>query len=186
MVKICKICLLEKPINKFNEYKPGFYKPTCKKCYRDRWYSKNTEYQKEYDKKRWSENKDKEKERNSKWRKENYKRWYEDRMKNDILFFVKIKTRWCIRSAFKKKGYTKKSKTFEILGIDYKGFKSYIENQFQEGMNWDNHGKWHLDHKIPISWGKTEEDIIKLNHYSNFQPLWSEENLLKKDRYMDL
>ena len=50
-------------------------------------------------------------------------------------------------------------------------------------MSWDNHGEWHLDHKTPISWNETEEDLIKLNHYSNFQPLWAFDNLSKGNRY---
>jgi len=51
-------------------------------------------------------------------------------------------------------------------------------------MNWDNHGLyngelnygWDVDHIIPISSAKTEEDIYKLNHFSNFQPLCSKVN----------
>ena len=65
------------------------------------------------------------------------------------------------------------------MGVSYNEFKVYIENQFLEGMTWDNHGEWHLDHKRPISWAKSEDEIYELNHYSNFQPLWSIDNLLK-------
>ena len=52
-------------------------------------------------------------------------------------------------------------------------------------MNWDNYGLyepnklnygWDMDHIIPLKTGKTEEDIIKLNHYSNLQPLCSYTN----------
>ena len=39
-----------------------------------------------------------------------------------------------------------------------------------------------IDHIIPISSGKTEDEVIKLCHYSNLQPLWAEENLLKSDK----
>lgn len=38
-----------------------------------------------------------------------------------------------------------------------------------------NYG-WDLDHIIPISSAKTEDDLIKLNHYTNFQPLCSKIN----------
>lgn len=55
-------------------------------------------------------------------------------------------------------------------------------------MNWDNHGKytgnynetWQYDHIIPISSATTEEEIIKLNHYTNFQPLCSKKNQIDK------
>lgn len=82
-------------------------------------------------------------------------------------------------------GYSKKSKTQEILGCSFEFFKEYIESMFVEGMTWYNHGEWHLDHKIPISWSETEEDLIKLNHYTNFQPLWSHDNLSKGNRWSD-
>jgi HNH endonuclease len=57
-------------------------------------------------------------------------------------------------------------------------------------MNWENWGKydgkintsWDIDHIIPISSAVTEEDILKLNHYTNLQPLCSYVNrYIKKD-----
>lgn len=64
---------------------------------------------------------------------------------------------------------------------------NYIEEKFESWMNWNNNGMytsnynetWHLDHIIPISKALNEEDIIKLNHYTNFQPLCSKKNLEK-------
>ena len=58
-------------------------------------------------------------------------------------------------------------------------------------MTWENRGKyngefehgWDLDHIIPISSGNTEEEILKLNHFTNFSPLCSKVNRdIKKDR----
>jgi hypothetical protein len=69
-----------------------------------------------------------------------------------------------------------------MLGCDYDFFKAYIERQFKQGMTWENHGKWHFDHIIPVSSAKNEEELIKLNHYTNFQPLWAEENLSKSNK----
>ena len=89
-----------------------------------------------------------------------------------------------IRTSFNKKGYSKKSKTSKILGIDYEGFHKYIEDQFIDGMSWENKGLWELDHKVPISLAKTEEDMIKLNHYTNFQPLWIEDNRSKSNKIL--
>lgn len=57
-------------------------------------------------------------------------------------------------------------------------------------MNWDNYGLyngepkygWDIDYKIPTSSAITEEDVIKLNHYSNLQPLCSYVNrVVKRD-----
>ena len=70
--------------------------------------------------------------------------------------------------------------------------KEYIESKFENWMNWDNKGLyngefnygWDVDHIIPISSAKTEEEIILLNHYSNLQPLCSKINRdIKKDKY---
>ena len=49
-------------------------------------------------------------------------------------------------------------------------------------MNWENQGEWHLDHIYPVSLAKDEQELIKLNHYTNFQPLWAADNLLKGNK----
>lgn len=53
-------------------------------------------------------------------------------------------------------------------------------------MDFNNHGStadcWQIDHKIPISSAKTEEEIIKLSHYTNLQPMWWEENNKKSNK----
>ena len=47
-------------------------------------------------------------------------------------------------------------------------------------MTWENHGKWHIDHIIPLATAKTEKQVLKLNNYKNLRPLWAEDNLKKK------
>jgi hypothetical protein len=67
-------------------------------------------------------------------------------------------------------------------------FRNYIESQFTEGMNWDNYGQgknnetWHIDHIIPISLAKTEEEVYKLNHYANLRPMWCSDNIRKSNK----
>jgi len=115
---------------------------------------------------------------NSKYQAEYIKR----RSKEDPVYAIKIRIGSRIREAFYVNGYTKKSRTHEILGCSFDFFKNHIEQRFQEGMTWENKSEWHLDHIIPISSAKSEEDVIKLNHYSNFQPLWAQQNLLKSNK----
>jgi hypothetical protein len=86
-----------------------------------------------------------------------------------------------IKNSLTKQGFTKKSKTYEILGVSYEGFKVYIESKFTDNMCWENYGEWHLDHLIPVSSAKSEKDLILLNYFTNFQPLWAIDNLRKSD-----
>jgi hypothetical protein len=84
-----------------------------------------------------------------------------------------------IRSGLTYISETKSSKTNDILGCSINEFKNYLSSKFVNGMSFDNYGEWHLDHIIPISFGRTKEEIIQLNHYTNFQPLWKEDNFAK-------
>lgn len=79
----------------------------------------------------------------------------------------------------------KNKTTEELLGCSIEDFWSFLEKQFTEGMTRKNHGKfgWHIDHIIPLSSAKTPEEIEKLFHYTNCQPLWAKDNLKKGNRY---
>ena len=99
----------------------------------------------------------------------------------------KAKIRSIISKSLRSGGYTKKSKSFEILGCEYEVFKKHIERQFTDGMNWDNYGidGWHYDHIMPLSTAKSYEDIVRLNHYTNLQPLWAKDNMSKSDNIIE-
>jgi len=84
--------------------------------------------------------------------------------------------------SIKRQGYSKKSKTHEYLGCSFEEFKLYLEKQFTKGMTWENAGQWHLDHIYPVSLATDEEELIKLNHYTNFQPLWAIDNIIKGNK----
>ena len=128
--------------------------------------------------------------RNKDKRKLWYNEYRKNKRKNDILFKLKDNIRCIIRFSYVSKGYKKNSKTFEILGCSYEEFRVYIESKFEPWMTWDNHGcytgeyneTWQYDHIIPISSALTEGEIIKLNHYTNFQPLCSRINLEKSNK----
>ena len=77
---------------------------------------------------------------------------------------------------------TKKNKTFEIVGCTPEFLKEHLEKQFVDGMTWENRNEWHIDHITPLSSAKTEEELYKLCHYTNLQPLWAEENLKKGNK----
>lgn len=100
------------------------------------------------------------------------------------MFSMKVRLRNLIRNSFRKQGYSKKSKTNSILGITFEEFKIYFESKFIDNMSWDNMGEWHIDHIIPLSSAKSEEEMIKLCHYTNLQPLWGKDNLIKGDKIL--
>jgi len=123
----------------------------------------------------------------------------------DEIFKLTSNCRSLIRKAIKRNGYTKKTKTHDILGCSYNEFKEHLEllwshpNNLDENgnvwMNWDNYGLyngepnhgWDIDHIIPLSTAITEESVIKLNHYTNLQPLCSYINRdVKIDNYNNL
>jgi len=54
-------------------------------------------------------------------------------------------------------------------------------------MNWENYGKWHIDHIRPCnSFDLSNREQQKLCfHYLNLQPLWGTENNAKKDSYSE-
>lgn len=67
----------------------------------------------------------------------------------------------------------------EALGCDHGTLRAHIAKKFTEGMSWDRYGQWEVDHVVPLSAGRTVEEVVALCHYSNLQPLWKRDNLMK-------
>jgi hypothetical protein len=102
--------------------------------------------------------------------------------KTDNLFRLTDNIRSLIGGSFKNHGFKKNSKTMQILGCTIQEFKLHIESQFKDGMSWNNRREWHIDHIMPLSMAKTEDELVRLNHYKNLRPLWANENLVKSDK----
>ena len=104
--------------------------------------------------------------------------------KTDPLYKLKEQIRWNTRRHLKNKT-TKK--TVEILGCDYVTLKKHLEESFEAryGMprSWITSFEVHIDHIIPISYGNTDEEILKLGHYTNLQYLLADDNRAKGNRY---
>jgi hypothetical protein len=205
--RVCTKCGIEKPLSEFYLVSKGKgYRGDCKECNLKR---KKLSHQLNPNKKRESqrkyriENPNKFKEwynsniehnliKIKNWKKENPDKHKEYKKRNkkkrlliDSKYRLKNNIASLIRDTFKKKGYKKNTQTFNILGIDYDGFMKHIEAQFTNGMNWENIREWEIDHIIPISIARNEEDIIKLNHHSNLRPLWVKENREKSDKILE-
>ena len=113
------------------------------------------------------------------------------RLTKDPLFKLTCNTRNLIRNSFKRQYTSKSKKTTEILGCNFEQLKSHIESKFELWMNWDNYGLyngdinygWDIDHKVPVCTAANEEELIKLNHYTNLQPLCGYTNrYIKRDK----
>lgn len=201
--KICSKCGLKKEVcefNKRNVSKNGtqYYKSRCKICQSEDgkvirnknpekyklWYDKNREERNIYRSKYYELNKEKIKNYNKKFQKTRNIKKRKDYHSDPI---VKLRHRLScrLREVLKFKSLDKKQTMIGILGCSPDFLKKHLEKQFTENMSWGNHGfyGWHIDHIIPLSSAQTEEDVYKLCHYTNLQPLWAEENLKKGDRF---
>jgi hypothetical protein len=129
-------------------------------------------------------------EKTKNWRKENKEKRNQserERRKNDTLHklvhYLRVRTNFYI----KKMNITKSNSSLKIIGCSPLFLKEYIENQFIQDMSWEKFGKYiHIDHIIPLSSAKTEEELFKLCHYTNLQPLWAEDNLKKSNKITEL
>ena len=114
-----------------------------------------------------------------------HKQYRKEKKITEPLFKLRCNISSNICHAIKRQGYTKKTKTYKLLGCTFEHFKHHLEVQFTKGMNWDNIGQWHMDHIYPVSLAKDEDELIRLNHYTNFQPLWAEDNIKKGNKIIE-
>jgi hypothetical protein len=192
MKKVCKRCNIEYTLNLYNFYKKGnYFSNRCKKCtkienklnykkHRNKYLKQKADY--------WIDNKD----RIAEYRNlninsinETRRKYSKKRKENDKLYKLRKDIPEGIRCAFERKGLKKKSKTKDILGCEYDKFFCYLKKRFEStylvpyrDCYYDH---LHLDHIIPISEAKNESDILKLNHYTNFQFLYKKDNILKSN-----
>jgi|LakMenE01Jun11ns_1017448.scaffolds.fasta_scaffold9482727_1 hypothetical protein len=179
-MKICKKCGIEKNFNDF--YK---HKAVCKGCYlsQTKIYRETNHVNVREQAKAKYQNRDKEKHKKHK------RDWACNRRKNDPLFGLRSSVSGSIRRFLLNKNGQLSEK---FLGCSFIELKLYLESKFESWMTWKNRGLyngefnygWDIDHIIPISSAKTEEEIIKLNHFTNLQPLCSKINRdIKRDNF---
>lgn len=104
------------------------------------------------------------------------------RRKQDPTFRLIESVRARLKIFYKSKNINKESKTFEMVGLTPEKLKDYLTEKFKEGMSWNNYGEWHIDHIIPLSSATSDEELIKLCHFTNLQPLWASDNIKKSNK----
>jgi len=148
----------------------------------DKWYSENKEYRKEYFKKWRTDNVDK-------WRecKRNYEK---NRKATDPIYKLINNFRTAIYQVLKENNVQKNGHYFEVLQYTPDELISHLENQFKDGMTWDNYGNWHVDHILPISIHNIQEigddEFMKCWSLGNLQPMWGEDNIKKSNKVLNL
>lgn len=177
-MKTCYTCKINKPkpdFSKHNQKKDGL-DPNCKACRRvkaRKYYQKDKEKIKERRLKYYYNNSEKCKESSLNWQRK--------KVKTDKFFKLKRRLRNRLYYALKKKYWKKNTHFSEYIGCDKKTLIAHLENQFIDGMSWDNYGQWHIDHIIPLNSANTDQELYKLCHYTNLQPLWGSDNIKKGD-----
>lgn len=97
--------------------------------------------------------------------------YFHRRRKNDPLFALRMRVSNLILKQLQA-GYTEKSKkTTDLLGCSYETLMEHLGPKPE--------GNYHLDHIVPCAQAKNAEELIKLQHYTNFRWLPAKENLEK-------
>lgn len=195
----CKVCC--------NKYKREYYKknPGKIKKINEKWAKNNPEKVKEYEKykrkyikKYRKNNSEKVKKSKEKWIKNNpdkVKKYRKKRYKR-LSKIPSYKINNAISKGIRKslKG-NKNGRHWETLvGYTLEDLKQHLEKQFEDWMNWNNHGvysyggerKWHIDHIKPMSSFNFEtpedKEIKECWALENLQPLEAVENIKKSNR----
>lgn len=205
-MKFCSRCGQEKNISEFykDKSRPDGFSYKCKKCADDinknwkqknpdtakeavaRWFKNNPTKNREAVRRYKAAHKDMVEERAKKYRKEHPEKNRETSARYRRTLRGNLNKRMATRMGESLKG-VKARRTWEsLVGYTVDDLKKHLEKQFKDGMSWDNYGQWHIDHKIPVSahnFTKAEDiDFQKCWSLKNLQPMWSRDNLKKKDK----
>ena len=167
-----------------------------KKVADKKWRNKNKEYVSQVHKK-WSENKreylnqyHKEwREKNIDKHRENKRNYERTRKANDPLYKLVANFRTAIYTVLKENNMDKYGHYFEILEYTPYELSEHLENQFTEGMTWENYGEWHVDHRMPITSFNFQEigdnEFLRCWGLDNLQPMWGDENIRKSNKILE-
>jgi|688.fasta_scaffold687870_1 molecular chaperone GrpE (heat shock protein) len=148
--------------------------------YYSEWKENKKEYLKEYQKKWREENRDK-----LKKTKRDYER---NRKASDPLYKLISNFRTAIYQVLKESNVEKNKHYFDILQYTPESLINHLESQFEENMNWENYGEWHVDHKLPITSFNIQEmgdeEFMRCWSLDNLQPMWGTDNIRKSNKVM--
>lgn len=107
------------------------------------------------------------------------KKYHENPIYN-LVCKIRSRTRTCIASKKLKKdlGF------YDYLGCTGEELYKHIQGLFTDGMSWElvMSGKIEIDHIIPLATADSIEDVYRLSHFLNLQPLWVKDNRKKSNK----
>ena len=149
-----------------------------KKKNHKKWAEQNKEHLKEYLKEYREKNTEK-----IKKTKRDYER---NRKASDPIYKLISNFRTAIYQVLKESNVDKNKHYFDILQYTPESLIKHLESQFENNMNWDNYGEWHVDHKLPITSFNIEEmgdeEFMRCWSLENLQPMWGTDNIRKSNR----
>ncbi len=180
----CISCIAENKKNKYDENKEHFRdiqkKSTAKFTEEQKLEVK--EYQTEYRK------------NNKEILQKQNKEWKSNKRKSDTAYKLRANVSRIISLSLNSNGGSKAGNSImDYLTYTIEELKAHIESQWEDWMNWENHGvyklggerKWHIDHIIPQSLlpfdSMEHPNFLKCWALNNIRPLDAVENMLKSD-----
>jgi hypothetical protein len=142
----------------------------------------NKEYQREYRQQYNSEHKTENATYRKAWCEKNRDRigeYESKRLKTIPTVRLAKKLRNRLNEIVRLNDFNKSQSLDQYLGCTLAELKTYIENQFVQGMTWENYGEWHIDHCLALSNARNEEQMYKLSHFRNLAPKWKPDNIKK-------
>lgn len=187
----------------------------CSNVRLENWRDSQTgkEWQKQYAKDRWADEakRTRQLDMRRQWAQENperikelkrdnyYKHWEKNRQKavakwrkryqSDPAFKLRCIVSRRIHHVLKDQNAIKSKRSLEYLGCTPHELKSYLEERFKDGMSWENYGQfgWHVDHIRPCASFDLNDEMqaSQCFHYTNLQPMWWRDNIVKGDNWDD-
>jgi len=166
--------------NKQKEY----YKNNKEKIreYNKEWYKNNLEYHSQ-----WREdNPEKVKKGYQTYYKNNLGKIKEANRKRHLIPKNKLSSRFSCLIRNSLRGNKNNKHWEDLVNFTLRDLIIHLERQFKKGMAWSNYGKWHIDHRRPVSSfnfeSYSDKEFKKCWDLTNLQPLWASENLRKSDK----
>ena len=113
-----------------------------------------------------------------------YKPYVKEKRKTDPVFKLSGNIRRLLLQSLKNQGYKKNTKTYNIIKCEFNFLMKWLNGIASNGYTYGI-GDLHLDHVVPISLAQTEDELLLLSHYSNYQLLSADENITKGNRYVN-